>query len=162
MSPDCVLDRPPRQDPRHELTEIDLEVHLELWVFLGNCTPGFGNGSGFSAALAMAYFSSRAFGYGNGTCLVVAPSTRLAMTTALFMAMVAPATRLAMATSLFVVMETPATHQAMATALTMAMIAPAARVVMSTAGYGNGSSGNTFSYGTFIGYGFGSSGLTSD
>ena len=59
-------------------------------------------------------------------------------------------------------MVAPATRLAMATALTMAMIAPAARVVMSTAGYGNGSSGNTFSYGTFIGYGFGSSGLTSD
>ena len=125
----------------------DFELHVKIWgfggsylsYFLGDYTPGFGNGSGFSSALAMAYISSRAFGYGNSTCLMVAPSTRLAMTTALFMAMVAPATRLAMATSLFVVVETPATHQAMATALTMAMIAPAARVVMSTAGYGNGS-----------------------
>ena len=44
------------------------------------------------------------------------------------------------------------------------MIAPEARLVMSTADYGDGSSGNTSSYGTFIGYGYGSSGsgLNSD
>ena len=48
---------------------------------------------------------------------MVTPSKRLAMTTALALAMVALATRLAMVTSLFVAMEISATHQARATAL---------------------------------------------
>ena len=52
-----VFAPPPRQNPRPELTDIDLELHIEIWVLLGNYTPGFGNGSGFGgteSALAMA------------------------------------------------------------------------------------------------------------
>ena len=56
---------------RPELTDIDLEIHVEIWVFLGNYPPGFGNGSGFGGtepALSMA---------------IVAPAGRLDMARAL-------------------------------------------------------------------------------
>ena len=95
---------------------------------------------------------------------MVTPSKRLAMTTALALAMVALATGLAMATSVFVAMEISATHQARALPLQQwlpqhvcVFCQQMAWAALLTS-YGHGSPDNAFGCGNSTGYDDGRSG----